>query len=121
MGHIPVLSSEPGLPGVVARLVAGRHTVTEQTNATGRVEVPSASAHVDAIVCATPDPRATYDALSTADAPYGPKIIFVVTSDSAASIEGLPNPRLVKPFPLGELTRAIEAMMAQGAGPPPRP
>lgn len=118
MGHILVLSSEPGLPGVVARLMVGRHTVTEQTGAMGCVEPPAAAAHFDAVVCATPDPRATYEALSKADASYARKIIFVVTSTSTAPIEGLPNPRLVKPFPPGVLTRAIEAMMAQGAGPP---
>lgn len=121
MGHILVLQSEPGLAGIVGRLVGGRHTVTEQTNAQGNVQPPAPGVRFDAIVCGVPNPRATYEALSKTDLPYARKIIFVVTSASAGSIEGLPSPRLIRPFPLGELASAIEAMVAAGAGGPPPP
>lgn len=121
MGRILVLEPEPGLGGIVSRLVAGRHTVTEQRRVPDEVELSAPDTQFDAIVCALPDPRATYDVFSRAGHDAARKIIFVATPTSAASVKALPNPLLVRPFPLGDLTAAIDAMIARGAGRPSAP
>ncbi len=121
MSHILVLESEPGLAGIVGRLVGGRHTVTEHTNAQGVIQPPAPGVRFDAIVCDMPDPWATYEVFSKTDLLHACKIIFVVTSASAGSIQDLPNPRLIRPFPLSELASAIDAMVAGGGGGSPPP
>lgn len=111
MGHILVLQPEPGLGGVVARLVGDRHVVTERATVPDLMEATGSEGPFDAIVCALPDARATYEAFLRTARADAHKIIFVVTKESAPAVETMPNPRLVKPFALGDLSAAIDAMV----------
>lgn len=112
VAQILVIEREERLGGIIVRLFAGRHVVTEATNWSAAMGLVAAGARFDAIVCDVPDGRAVQDDLPEVDVEHARRVIVLAVDPHPDAMADRLYRYVAKPFSLDQLRDAIAAMLA---------
>ncbi len=119
--RVLLVDDEPLVLSALRRMLARAHDVETATSGRDALERIRGGAHFDVVLCDLMMPDLggpdLHRALCEVDAPLASRMIFMTggafTAEARAFLDGVPNPRLGKPFAAGEVASALEFVLGR--------